>query len=245
MSEEGSGGLSGTRVRVCYADSNWYYGSIDSYHEQTGKYRISLDDGDKIFARLPDEDVDILEQGAAGVERGAAPVPAGRSGIFKRRRVSNVVARFEPGLEGKHEAHPATSSPAPTPAGKGGSSAGKSPASGGFKSPAPSATKSKSEAGGKDKGSGKKESSAKKEKDTDPKDAKTKDAASDAAPVDDDGTISEGDGETDGLRGISRRASSEPGHRRWQAHIKVGGKKLHLGVFSTKASCHPRIPRPS
>jgi hypothetical protein len=40
-------GLSGTRVRVCCSDGFWYLGAIDSYHEPTGKYRISLDDGDR------------------------------------------------------------------------------------------------------------------------------------------------------------------------------------------------------
>ena len=39
--------ISGTRARVCYSDGLWYYGFIDSFHEPTGKYRISLDDGDR------------------------------------------------------------------------------------------------------------------------------------------------------------------------------------------------------
>lgn len=47
MAESDSSGLSGTRVRVCYSDGYWYLGAIDSYHEPTGKYRISLDDGDR------------------------------------------------------------------------------------------------------------------------------------------------------------------------------------------------------
>eukprot|EP00960_Hanusia_phi_P028810 747602-Hanusia_phi.AAC.4 len=54
----------GTRVRVCYSDGFWYYGSIDDFHEPTGKYRISLDEGDRIFVALPDVDVEILEAGA-------------------------------------------------------------------------------------------------------------------------------------------------------------------------------------
>ena len=43
--ERQTGAVSGTRVRVCYSDGLWYHGFIDSFHEPTGKYRISLDDG--------------------------------------------------------------------------------------------------------------------------------------------------------------------------------------------------------
>ncbi len=45
--ERQTGAVSGTRVRVCYSDGLWYHGFIDSFHEPTGKYRISLDDGDR------------------------------------------------------------------------------------------------------------------------------------------------------------------------------------------------------
>jgi hypothetical protein len=107
--ERQTGAVSGTRVRVCYSDGLWYHGFIDSFHEPTGKYRISLDDGDRylqvaaranaaalsysfespfplvffrIFALLPDPDVELLEPGAPGSKSGAAPVPAGRCSTF-------------------------------------------------------------------------------------------------------------------------------------------------------------------
>jgi hypothetical protein len=219
MADEVNSGLSGTRVRVCYSDCNWYYGSIDSYHEPTGKYRISLDDGDRIFAVLPDPDVELLTEGMQGMRRGAMPVPAGHAGIFKRRRVSHQVERFEPGLEGKqHEANPAKGSPAPASAGKAGAVMGK-PGPNSIKSPAPPAGKGRGEAAGKDKPS---------------KDAARKDGAGGKKGDEEDGGAHSDEGSGSGLRGVSRRASHEPGHRRWQAHITIAGKKQHLGVFSLR-----------
>jgi len=49
----------GTSVRMLFDDGEWYKGRVDIYNEVTDQYRIAFDDGDKIYVKLPDDDVQI------------------------------------------------------------------------------------------------------------------------------------------------------------------------------------------
>ena len=49
----------GTQVRMLFDDGVYYKGRIDIYNDVTKQYRIAFEDGDKIYVKLPDEDVQI------------------------------------------------------------------------------------------------------------------------------------------------------------------------------------------
>ena len=86
----------GARVRVCHSDGYWYYGTLATKDEKTGKFRVAFDDGDVVFAALPHCDIQVLGDGAHGTTVGDIPEQAAFHGSFKKRRAKQEVERYAP-----------------------------------------------------------------------------------------------------------------------------------------------------
>lgn len=70
--EKGSGGspvlCAGTCVEALYDDGLWYEGRIESHDSTTGRYKITLQDGETVTTPLPDDNFRVLS--SAGPEHG-------------------------------------------------------------------------------------------------------------------------------------------------------------------------------